>query len=324
MIKNVFRTILAIAAILNLGLLQAQTPVELHISHKLGTGDFAFNQTAQNDLNNEFTVNRLEYYISKISIWHDGGMVTTVPNHYILANAAQPLTDALGSFNITTVDSISLHIGVDAPVNNADPSLHPVNHPLAPKSPSMHWGWSAGYRFVAMEGKSGANLAKYFEIHALGNMLYFKTTIPVAGVMKNGKMIIPLQADYTKALKGINMSSGLIAHGDGADEAKVLANFRDEVFSAGNPVSVTNITTTPVQLQLHPNPATGGYSNIIFDGTSQVAAIIITDIQGRTIMQNNNTSSKHSMPLHLPVAGLYFVKVQYADGHHATAKLIVQ
>src|SRR5690606_23624170 len=147
----------------------AQTPVELHISHMLGANGLAFGSTAHNDLGNDFNVSRLEYYISKIQIHHDGGMTTDVYDHYILADGGQDVTDDLGSFNITTVESISFHIGVDAPINNADPALQPPGHPLALKTPSMHWGWASGYRFVAMEGKSGSGLSQSYEIHALGN-----------------------------------------------------------------------------------------------------------------------------------------------------------
>lgn len=301
----------------------AQTPVQLHVNHQLGGGNFSFSQAAQNDLGNNFNVTRLEYYISKISIKHDGGMTTPVPNHYILANGGQAVVDDLGSFNITNVESISFHIGVDTPVNHADPSLHPTGHPLAPKSPSMHWGWTAGYRFVAIEGKSGASLNQTYEIHALGDQHYFETTVPATGVMKNGKLVIAIKADYTMAIKGINVSSGLIAHGDGVDEAKLLANFRDNVFSAGVPVSIANSNESKSMFSIYPNPSANGLATMRFEQGASKADIIVTDISGKTILAASKNESSSALQLKLDKPGMYFVHTKFADGYSAVNKLLM-
>jgi hypothetical protein len=53
---------------------KAQKNVYFTITHKLSTSDFAFNQTAQNDLMQDFKITRVDYYISSIKIIHDGGM----------------------------------------------------------------------------------------------------------------------------------------------------------------------------------------------------------------------------------------------------------
>ena len=58
----------------------AQKNVYLNISHILGTSDFTYNQTAQNNLTQNFKISRVEYYISSIIIIHDGGSQTSVPN----------------------------------------------------------------------------------------------------------------------------------------------------------------------------------------------------------------------------------------------------
>ncbi|HEY9178761.1 MAG TPA: MbnP family protein [Flavipsychrobacter sp.] len=301
----------------------AQTPVQLHINHQLSGGNFSFGQAAQNDLGNSFNVTRLEYYISRISIKHDGGMTTPVPNHYILANGGQAVVDDLGSFNITNVESISFHIGVDTPVNHADPSLQPSGHPLAPKSPSMHWGWSAGYRFVAMEGKSGTSLNQTYEIHALGDQHYFETTVPATGVMKNGKLVIAIKADYAMAIKGINISSGLIAHGDGGDEAKLLANFRDHVFSASSPVSVANHIERQPVFAIYPNPSTSGQATMRFEQGAERADIIVTDISGKTILVAGKAEGATTVELAPGKPGLYFVHTKFADGYSTVDKLLM-
>ena len=166
-LSGIVKGFMVVAATMTASVLYAQTPVELQIRHKLGSSDFAFSSATTNNLGNNFNVTRLEYYLSKISIKHDGGTVTNIPNHYILANGSTNVADALGSYPITSVEAITFYIGVDSPANNADPSLHPAGHPLEPKTPSMHWGWSTGYRFVAMEGMAGSSLGQAYEVHAL-------------------------------------------------------------------------------------------------------------------------------------------------------------
>lgn len=299
---------------------KAQTPVELHITHKLSGNPFAFNMATQNNLGNDFNVTRLEYYISKISITHDGGMVTDVPNHYILADGSQNVTDALGSYNITSVESVSFHIGVDTPINHEDPSLQASGHPLAPKSPSMHWGWQAGYRFVALEGNAGTSLAQVFQIHALGDQNYFKVTVNVAGINQGGKIIIPVNADYTQAIKDIDVSSGIFSHGDVDEAVTLLQNFRDNVFYAGHPVSVANAPKATAQVSVFPNPSNG---TVNINAGNAAADIQIIDVQGRTVATQHKASGVGNVTLKLNNAGLYFVKVTTAEGATSVQKLQV-
>lgn len=299
---------------------KAQTPVELHITHKLSGNAFAYNMAAQNNLGNEFNVTRLEYYISKISITHDGGMVTDVPDHYILVDGGQDVMEGLGSYNITNVESVSFYIGVDTPVNHDDPSLQPNGHPLAPKSPSMHWGWAAGYRFVAMEGKAGTSLAQTFQVHALGDQNYFKTTVTVAGINQGGKIIIPINADYTQAIKDIDVSSGVFTHGDNNEAVTLLLNFQNSVFFPGHPVSVANAQKAATQVSVFPNPSNG---TVNINAGNAAADIQVTDVQGRTVATQHKATDVSNITLKLNNAGLYFVKVTTADGTTSVQKLQV-
>lgn len=304
----------------------AQTPVELHIAHKLGGAtDFAFNKMVKNDVGNDFDITRIEYYISKISITHDGGMITDIPNHYILVNGTQNVIDNLGSFSITSVEAVSFHIGVDTPINHADPSLQPMGHPLAPKSPSMHWGWVDGYRFVAIEGNEmGSTPAQRWEVHALGDKHYMKTTVNVSGQMKGGKLIIPLHADYLAALKGIDLTGGLIAHGDGTNEALLLNNFKNNVFSAGFPVSVSTTVATTQQVTVYPNPSFNKEAFITFGNNQEQAQVTVVDVQGRTVTQVQKHTGDNNIKIQLNNAGLYFVKIRYSDGSFISRKLQIQ
>lgn len=318
MMKFLRLQLITILAILVSGLANAQTPVELHITHKLGgIAPFNYNQQSYNDLGNEFSLSRVEYFISKISITHDGGMTTNVPDHYILVDGNQDVVDELGSFNITNVESIKFSIGVDTPVNHADPNDQPSGHPLAPRSPSMHWGWAAGYRFAALEGNSGSGLAQTFEIHALGDVNYFEQTVTVSGISRNGKIIIGLNADYAAAFRGIDLSSGLVMHGETDEAVTLLQNFRDHVFKAGNPVSVDNITSNNLEFGAYPNPSNGDVI-VSYNG---VANVCVYDLKGRVITSQDIKESAGKVNLHINAAGIYILKLSTPSNGVAVRKL---
>lgn len=303
----------------------AQTPIQLDITHKLG-GASAYdnNHIATNDMNNSFRLKRMEYYISKISITHDGGMITDIPDHYILVNADMPVTEDLGAHTITSVESISFHVGVDTPANHEDPSLRANGHPLAHKSPSMHWGWTDGYRFAALEGMSGANFDHLFEIHSLGDPYYFQTTVSTSAVMKGGKLIIALHADYAEALKGIDVSSGPIEHGFSATNIKLLENFRDNVFKAGFTVGIDNVAQQNSGISIYPNPSADGNVSVRFSNLQQPADIKVIDIRGSIVNSIAKPKGQNLVDLHINGSGLYFITTKTPDGTTIAHKLLVQ
>lgn len=302
----------------------AQKDVNLTINHKLGTKDFAFNAEAQNDLGHKFRLNRLEYYISGISIVHDGGTETKVSDIYILAKANKADTIRLGNLNVTQIESINFSVGVDPGVNNGDPAQWGSFHPLAPKSPSMHWGWASGYRFVALEGKSGNNFAQDFQIHALGNRNYFNQNIPVQGKDVNGALLITLNADYTKAVSGMDMNAGLYEHSERREAATCLRLFRNNVFTnesgEGNTLSVKEVKVENA-FGAYPNPSSGSFSIQLDDNRFQSAELEIMNLLGEVIKETKLSGNWQTVSLNK--RGVYFLTLK-KNGLISTEKIIVQ
>lgn len=267
---------------------QAQQNVFLTVTHKLGNAPFAFNQTAQNNLMQNFKFTRLSYYISGIKIIHDGGQETAVPNKYILAYADFNIVENLGAFNVTSVEGIKFSIGVNAPTNNADPSLQPVGSPLYFQTPPMHWGWNAGYFFSAIEGLAGANLTTNFEMHSLGNANYFQQTQMAAGVNNGGNNIfINLNADYIQTVKNINVSSGPIHHGANQTDLTSLQNMRDFVFSPSSPTTgLSTHTTEDLNVSIYPNPASDQLNINFNDNNSTADRLVIVDLLGNIVFED--------------------------------------
>lgn len=234
----------------------AQTDVYLNINHLLGTQEFALNTEASSPSGEAFKISRLEYYISEVTLLHDGGQETVVPNYWILVNAANTESYLLGNFSITNLEGIKFGVGVNVDVNHLDPSSYQMTHPLAPKSPSMHWGWSSGYRFLALEGKSGNNFSQTFEIHSLGDVNYAYSSTTLSGKMVNGALHIDLDADYTQLLDNISVMSGPISHSETGISRSATINLNTLVFTeAAEPNSVKNLEIAT--LHCFPVPSNG-------------------------------------------------------------------
>ncbi len=304
----------------------SQSDVYLKINHLLGTSPFAFNTTVSNNLFHNFDVNRMEYYISSISITHDGGAVTNISDTWILANASTPVNELLGNYNITAIESISFSIGVELPENHNDPSLLAASNPLAPKSPSMHWGWAAGYRFVAMQGMAGTTTPnQVFELHGLGDVNYFSQTILTAGTSDANGLVVELNADYEQAIKNISVASGIISHGEVNEAADMLKNFRDNVFTATEAiVAGVEIEKDDNHFKMYPNPKRNGEAlTFTYDGDLINPTIEIVDLSGRviTIQQLDNSNQFIFKGLE---KGVYFVNLKSINGEVSnTKKLIV-
>ena len=300
----------------------AQITTELRIYHKLGTQGFQFNTTTQSSTNQDYQITRLQYYMTKFTVIHDGGQETIVDSDTVaLINGSDGTYSVveLGSLNLTSVEGVKFHIGVHSPVNNEDPSLYAPGHPLAPTSPSMHWGWASGYRFLVYEGKGGANFSQTFQMHGLGNSNYFETTVNAVGQNVGGTMYIVLDADYVMGVENIDVSAGVIAHGVNAEDKTVLENFRDFVFSQS---SETLVAGTEEQAQIldwtvYPNP-TSGKVNLNLDSSIEFDEIIVTNTVGQKVFSTNSANEA----LVLDEAGVYFIQLMNEGNILGTKRII--
>ncbi|MBL7798961.1 MAG: T9SS type A sorting domain-containing protein [Saprospiraceae bacterium] len=319
------KLLLSVLSFLSVLVVQAQNNIELHLSPRLGAAPFALN-TPVSAGSYEYKITRLEYYISEIKITHDGSQVTPMTDLYLLVRPAVDSMYALGSYpGIVNVESITFSVGVDQAHNHLDPASYPANHPLAPQNPAMQWGWSAGYRFVAIEGKAGANFANDYEIHALGDANYQTLTLnTVAENNSNGDKTIHLIADYAQVLNSINVSAGLIVHGSTGKAVTLMNNMKNVVFTAETP-TMTIDPTFEGAFAVSPNPAAPGEAIVTMtlpggDGYR----VTLTDLTGRVIMNQSISSETQSYPLFNDLnAGTYLVHLWQNEQPVAVEKLVI-
>lgn len=299
-----------------------QTNVYLKISHLLGGSNFSYNTQATNNLNDVYEFTRLEYYLSEIKLTYDGGQDTVLSDTYLLVRGNLPVNELLGTFNFTTLEAISFGIGVDAARNHADPATYSSGHPLGFQMPSMHWGWTAGYRFAAIEGNSGASMNQTWEIHALGDKNYGMASITTAGIQQGNNLIIDLDADYQQAFKDITVNSTLNYHGEDQTAPVLLGNFKNEVFTkAGANVGLN--TENLVAFSMSPNPTNGRFFITAEAEKLSNANVVVLDITGRVVTKEAiNANSRKELQLEKP--GIYFVSLTNKGKVLFTRKLVVK
>lgn len=300
----------------------AQTDVELKINHKLGVEDFMLDAVGTNNLGHSFKANRLEYYVTRITIVHDGGMETAVPDEVVALVRPEDeisTTIELGNFALTDIESVKFHIGVYAPLNNEDPSVWDVSHPLGPKSPSMHWGWASGYRFIAYEGFGGADFSQNFQLHGLGNENYFEVESDVEVADEAGTLVMSLNGDYAAGLNDISLTDGTISHGSTGEAKKVLENWRDVVFGL---YTVGLDEENVLSWSVYPNPS-NGLVQLNFADVEKVESIKVMNALGELVQ--TITIANAQTNVELTNAGIYVLAVLNEEGETvATERVIIK
>lgn len=317
------KTLLALALAFGTFSAFAQQDVYFRILHQWGGSAFIPSTGASLPDGTTASLDRVQYYVSGISLAHDGGQTINLDTTYLLVDANLNTEVFLGNLNITQLESISFAIGVDSATNHLDPAQYPSTHPLALHSPSMHWGWAGGYRFAALEGVVNNAGKDPIELHALGDANYFTQTIVTSGTQVGGNLIIQLDAEYTRAFTTLSMSSGLIEHSEAGPARQMLVNFSDTVFTA----SQQNVSGIGLEEEsasaytLQPNPAVGNRTTLQF-AVPTTADIHVFDLTGRMVQQHSLRNAV-STDLYLQPSGVYMIEV-VQNGHRSVQRLIVQ
>lgn len=324
-INTMKSTLIVCTAFFAAAIVQAQSKVTLHINHFLGDESFEIGKTVSSEDDLDLNVSRLEYYLSKMSIVHDGGKVSNAESIYALVNADSATNIDLGEHEFMQIEAINFSVGVDPDNNHLDPALWPESHPLAPKDPSMHWGWTAGYRFVAFEGKAGASLSTRYEFHALGDKNYYHYSVPVKATESEGNWTVELNADYLKGLTSLNLEEGLIKHGEDGEAAILLNNFWNLVFEStegeGNVLEV-NDALRAERLVVYPNPTTGMVL-LPQKFRDEEASLTIINASGQVVTKTQvQNLTGGQVYLHQP--GLYRLVLTSGNGEQSTASVVVQ
>ena len=204
--KSVY-TLLITVLISTLNCYAQQKEVSLYLSHYYNGDEFTIDNDFIIDDSISCTISRLEYYLTINSLQASNGDSIVYPGEFYTAeeelinySGKQVLIKtkkhkySLGFHDITNLNSMDFHIGVPSEINHQDPTIWENSHALAPKDPSMHWGWAAGYRFIAFEAMVDEDSDGIFEsvlqYHAVGDTLYRSLSQTINTVETEEEIII--------------------------------------------------------------------------------------------------------------------------------------
>lgn len=227
--------------------LTAQTELVLRLNHQLDGKSFGLSQESISPMGTKYKITRLQFYLSGFKITHDGGQIIDLKTVYLFVDPSNKTSKefSLGiQNNISNIEKIEFAVGVDAASNHLDPALYPIEHALAPKNPTMHWGWTSGYRFISLSANAARTNGLFVDavnIEGLGDINYKPNLYSISGKTENGKMYIDMIAEYNKLLEGISIAGGATNHGETGSAAALVLNGSSIVFSPTTPTANKDI-----------------------------------------------------------------------------------
>jgi len=309
--------------------IHAQTPnqVILSFSHKAGADTMVLNETVFHIWNGKaVSLSRADFYISEIELSQQNTPPTPLTDQYLLVSAKYPDAEFdLGTWPVDAVHGVNLYFGVPKAVNHGDPSAWPNDHPLAPKNPTMHWGWAAGYIFMAVNGKvdndNDGIPEAYFEYHSLGDTLYRRAGVAGGNSAQNGVVRLNFVLDYVQLFKDMTLDSFLYVHGSGALNRQMLTNASGQKFiSLPTVTAAGDLSENSQRVQTAPNPATTE-TRISWDlPAAGPLQLIVTNTLGQTV--HTRTSLPASGATRLETATLPAGMYQY--GFYENGKLVAR
>lgn len=302
-------------------LVNAQNNIELQLYPKYDGQDLVLNQVYSDENGNDFRVTRFEYYIHGFTLLHDGGQSTsfTGESSYILADA-NSVAYSLGTGNINTVEGIAFDVGVESGLNHNDPSLYAPSHPLAPQNPSMHWGWAAGYRFLALEievdADGNGSMETLMQSHVVGDS-YLRSVSSIGisnSLMIGNTVIVALNYDLENWLTGLNLATFGVNHGGGSENQAIMDNIDPEnVFSEGVATGIEDNVTLDAKVF-----AADG--NINYSSEDVIEQVEIYELGGKLLYTEKLQAKQGVITPNINNQGIYLVKL-FSGIKTMTAKL---
>lgn len=288
----------------------SQNTIEIQLKPLYNGQPISINQLLTDANGTDFKITRMEYYLHEFAITHDGGQSTTLStsDNYVLANA-NSLFYTIGTGNIVSVESIGFKVGVDTSLNHDDPSLYPMGHPLGNQTPSMHWGWAAGYRFLALEAEVDADgdgvMETLLQSHIVGDQ-FIKTVSPITisnSTLDGSTVKIALTYDINLWLTNVDVATAGVNHGAGAVNGTIMGNTDPmNVFAEGTITSIENNSTLDASI------SSISANSLSYEAPENIIRIEIFDVSGKLLISESPNQSAGTLEHNLS-SGIYIIRL---------------
>lgn len=278
--------------------LNAQKNVTLTISPLVGGSALQMGTNLTDLTGVVFSLSHFDYYVSNIHIIHDGGQDILISDTVFLVEPDNHFLN-LGVQNVTTIEQISLSVGVPPNMNTEsgadaiDITTYPIGHPLSFQDPAMHWGWTAGYTHMIIGGavdtdNDGVTNAG-FQLHNLGDINYFSTTLTVAQTNTSASEIdVFINCNVDVWLKNIDIKTVGILHGSTHENRDVLRNVEIEpVFDQTLGASLSDLYTKIGKVYFSNNAE---IITVVWENVKDANEYRLTDISGKVVSKGSVTN----------------------------------
>ncbi len=172
------------------------------------------------------SISRLDGLLSQLALQRTDGSWLESEQWQVYLNAQkQRLSATADGLPAQEFKALRFLVGVDAKTDASDPQIWPPEHPLHPDVCGLHWGWSAGYVFLAIEGHWDPEPGKTsgFSYHLAGaekpmmvevpvkfsgaQLTTIRLTLEIAPILSAGKIL--REATSTHSRKGDELASRL-------------------------------------------------------------------------------------------------------------------
>ena len=145
-----------------------------------------------------YSLTRLSYLISGLSFETETGDWIEAEGDIGYIDLKKRLLNFECELPKNSYRAVRFDVGLDATTNHGNPATYPPKHPLNPDFNQLHWTWSDGYIFMALEGRF------YDEEQRLSGFVYH-----YANDANRVTVNLPIQLDHMhQSLVELNLDVG--------------------------------------------------------------------------------------------------------------------
>lgn len=162
------------------------------INHKVGEMDFEEGTAYTLPSGEKATLSRYAYLLGQFYLINEDNTKLKLQDAYALIEAhAGKTTFTIENVPMGNYKGIGFSVGLDSATNHGDPNQYGNDHPLSSLNNSLHWGWTGGYIFTAIEGKDlDANESIIFHLAGATNKTDFDLAVDFTQGEKGSDIVL--------------------------------------------------------------------------------------------------------------------------------------
>jgi len=194
-----------------------------------------------------FAVSNWAMILSHVALIKTNGDTVQLGDGYQYVNYLDASKNFRTVRNIPEGDykGITFLLGLDPAVNHDDPAKWPANHPLNGFTTGLHWGWSSGYIFHAMDGNyikdSVSSSIQGFSFHTATDRYPQKVTLnynfTIGKTVKTATIQSNAEDVFAKP-NSIKLATLSVSHSEGTAEIALMDKIVQNIVAA---YSLTNV-----------------------------------------------------------------------------------